>query len=478
MKLGLRIFFCYLIIFILCFSYPLFWVMDTMRTRYLEGIEDPLVDQANILAEIVSTQMARHNFNPLDLNALFERVYHRPLKGRIYSLTKESVDLEVYITDAEGKVVFHSVDQNEIGKDYTHWRDVGLTLEGHYGARTTLADPDDPMSTVLYVAAPIILNNRIEGVLAVAKPTTNINRFLKAAKPRIMTVVGVAGLVAIIMSYLTALWITRPIKRLTSYADAIRAGKRSDFPRLDRTEIGDLGRSLQRMQERLEGKAYVEEYVQKLTHEVKSPLSAIRGAAELLEEDMPEDRKKRFLTNIRTEAGRIQTIVDRMLELVALEFKKQLNKREPVNISAGIKTVLESKRPMLISKKIVVSSEIDTSIDIAGDAFLLHQAFSNLIQNAIDFSEVGGSIRIRAEVEADQTCIMVEDNGSVIPQYAIEKIFDKFYSLQRPDSGKKSTGLGLNLVQEVAQLHGGYVHLTNLAPTGVCAKFSVPHNNR
>ena len=106
------------------------------------------------------------------------------------------------------------------------------------------------------------------------------------------------------------------------------------------------------MQESLEGKRYVEQYVQNLTHEIKSPLSAIRGAAELLEERMKPERRARFLANINNEANRIQDIVDRMLELSELETRETLNKKERIALTSLVKAVLESKRPMLSKKGI------------------------------------------------------------------------------------------------------------------------------
>jgi two-component system sensor histidine kinase CreC len=469
MKLGLRIFGIYLVIFLLCFSYPIGWVLDNMRTRYLEGVEDPLVDQANILAEIVGRQMAAGQFQAEVFLQYFQAVYDRKLETRIYHLTKDRVDLRVYLTDFRGRVVFDSLYPENVGADYSQWRDVLLTLQGRYGSRTTLSDPRDPKSSVLHVAAPVMVHGELAGVLSVAKPTTNINRFIRATKPKFLGVTAAAAAVAIILSYLAALWLARPIRRLTAYAEAIRAGRRVDFPLLDRTEIGDLGQALRKMQETLEGKDYVEQYVQKLTHEVKSPLSAIRGAAELLGEEMPPENRMRFLSNIRTETDRIQTIVDRMLELADLEFKKQLTHRRRVNVSALVKTVLESKHPLLTAKHIMVNADIAPHLDIQGDPFLLHQALANLVQNAIDFSSGQGAITLHVEENADQIALVVEDDGAHIPAYALDKIFDKFFSLQRPDSGRKSTGLGLNLVKEVAELHQGSIRLENLHPEGVRA---------
>jgi two-component system sensor histidine kinase CreC len=268
--------------------------------------------------------------------------------------------------------------------------------------------------------------------------------------------------------------VTRPIKRLTRYADDIRQGKRVEFPRLDRSEIGEMGHAFAKMQETLEGKKYVEQYVQKLTHEVKSPLSAIRGAAELLEENMPPDQRARFLTNIRHEANRIQQIVDRMLELSALENQKILKKMERFSFSSLIKTVIESKQAIVSKKNVTVVNQVPDDILVKGDRFLLHQALSNLVQNAIDFSPPGSQIKLIGRVEISKFYITVEDSGSGIPDYATAKIFDKFFSLRRPDNGKKSTGLGLNFVKEVAILHNGEIKLENRTQRGVQATLMIP----
>jgi two-component system sensor histidine kinase CreC len=469
MKLGLRIFGCYLLIFLFCFSYPIFWVSNNIRTRYLEGIEDPLVDQANILAEIVGEKMSAGEFEPAEFWEIFQRVYARELKSRIYSIKKDRVDLFIYITDANGKVIFDSHNPDNIGRDFNKWRDVQFTLNNQYGARTTLENPRDDSASILYVGAPIIIDHKITGVLTVAKPTTNINSFIRAAKPRFIGVVVMAILAVIVLSYLAAYWMVRPIKSLTNYAETIRVGQRPPLPPLGRTEIGDLGRALKRMQIALEGKAYIEQYVQKLTHEVKSPLSAIRGAAELLEEEVPADRRERFLTNIRTEANRIQTIVDRMLELAALESRHQPAKNELIPLQPLVNTVVESKTPLLTQKQLSYEISIADKSNLQGDPFLLHQALANLIQNAIDFSTPGGKIRIYNRLDPKKIALVVEDNGAGIPPYAQKKIFDKFFSLQRPSGGRKSTGLGLNLVKEVAQLHGGDIYLENIHPKGVRA---------
>ncbi|UCE52644.1 MAG: two-component system sensor histidine kinase CreC [Desulfobacterales bacterium] len=474
MRLGTRIFFCYLIIFIICFSYPINWVLDNLRNRYLEGVEEPLVDHANILAAMVAGDMEANQFDPEKWYQAFETACSRSLSARIYNLVKSDVDMRIYITDATGKIIFDSKNKQNVGSDYSNWRDVHLTLKGKYGARFTAEDSEDPTSKVLYVAAPLRVNGNIAGVLTVAKPTTSINNFLKNAKPQIFKVGVLAAGLAILLSYFVSRWITRPIQRLTRYANDISQGKRAAFPKLDHSEIGEMGQAFAKMQETLEGKKYVEQYVQKLTHEVKSPLSAIRGAAELLEEKMPPEQRARFLSNIRHEANRIQKIVDRMLELSALENQKILTKKELISAASLIKNALESKRAILSKKQLHLELQVPDHIILHGDSLLLHQALANLIQNAIDFSPANSQIKLLGQVADRMLNIIVEDSGSGIPDFAMTKVFDKFFSLQRPDSGEKSTGLGLNFVKEVAILHNGDVILQKRAEGGVRATLMLP----
>lgn len=474
MKLAARIFFAYLLISVICFSYPVSRFVKDLRMFFLESVEDPLADHATLLASIVGTQMEAKRFKPEDLYRAFSDTYSRTLTAQIYGFPKTCVDLRVYITDASGKVIFDSQGRENIGADYSTWRDVSRTLSGEYGTRTTRKDPKDPTTSVLYVAAPILVHGETAGVLTVAKPTTNINAFMQREKPRILRLWYLAAALAILLSFLVSLWLTHPIKRLTRYANDVRDGKRAKLPSMGHSELRDMGLALENMREALEGKKYVEQYVQTLTHEIKSPLSAIRGAAELLDEQMPPEKRERFLSNIRTEANRIQDLVDRMLKLSELEARKTLQNVESVSLTALVDTVLESFEPILSRKRLDVVCRLTGDLTVQGDPFLLHQAISNIIQNAIDFSPAGGRIGIAAQVEKGTLSLTVDDEGPGIPGYCRERVFDRFFSLQRPDTGKKSTGLGLNFVKEVATLHGGEILLENLPERGMCAIFSLP----
>ena len=234
------------------------------------------------------------------------------------------------------------------------------------------------------------------------------------------------------------------------------------------------------LRDALVGHNYVADYVQTLTHEVKSPLSAIRGAAELLQEDgMPPAERSRFLANITREAGRIQEIVDRMMELTALEARRTLDKAEAVPVFPLLQAQVAAAQDAAASRGIALElhaeGEDSQAARVLGDPFLLRRAVANLLDNAVDFSPDGGVVRMALIVTARQVCIHIQDQGPGIPPYAQAKVFEKFYSLARPHTHKKSTGLGLSFINEIASLHRGRIELANSASgQGAHATLSLP----
>lgn len=475
MKLGAVVFLAYLVILVVCFWYPLRQISNELRTAYLESAEEPLVDTANVLAAIVGQTAERGKFNADNFYQVFDEARGRDVAAQIYEMRKDKVDLSVYITDAKGIVVFDSDNRDTIGQDFSEWRDVARTLRGEYGARVR-RDSDDPNgATALYVAAPIRVAGKIAGVLTVIKPTINISTFRASALPHIFKITAVSLAAAVLLSLGVSIWVTQQVNRLTHYANDVREGLRVPFPRLAPTELKTMGTAFEKMREALAGQAYVKQYVETLTHEIKSPISAIRGAAELLEDPaMAPEKRAHFLSNIQNETRRIQELVDRMLKLSELEVRRELGPKATVGLSALAQTIVERAETALLKKRLTVDIRIPDDVTVAGDPMVLHLAVSNLVQNAIDFSPVGGRIGISAARLANQIELYVDDEGPGIPEFAYSRLFEKFFSLERPDTGRKSTGLGLNFVKEAAALHGGSIDVNNLPGRGLRARLVLP----
>src|SRR5262245_54722560 len=355
MKLGVVLFVAHVVILTLCFSYPLEQIGSRLRVAYLESAEEPLVDTANILAAFIGQAMERGNFSPSELYRIFEDARARKVEAQIYEMRKDQVDLTVYITDTKGVVLFDSDNRENIGQDFSQWRDVKLTLEGKYGARIR-RDPTAPSATAaLYVAAPIRVSGQLAGVLTVIKPTTNIAAFLDAATPRWFSMGALSIVAALILGLAVSMWVNQQVGRLTAYANNVREGRRVLFPKLADTELKTMGIAFEKMREALAGRAYVERYVEALTHEIKSPISAIRGAAEIMEDvSITPEQRARFLANIHGETVRIQELVDRMLKLTELEARRALGSRAPVELATLVRTIVEGVEPALAKKQLHV----------------------------------------------------------------------------------------------------------------------------
>ncbi|WP_301399162.1 ATP-binding protein, partial [Enterococcus spodopteracolus] len=171
--------------------------------------------------------------------------------------------------------------------------------------------------------------------------------------------------------------------------------------------------------------------------ELKSPLAAIRGAAEILREHPPQPVAIRFTENILAQNGRMQRLVEKLLHQAKLENRLEIA-FVPVEMSVLFQQLQEERSAVAAAKALNLVFEANDAV-VAGDKELLAQAVGNLLDNAIDFTPAGGNIVLRAAEEADKIVITVSDSGAGIPDYALPRIFERFYSLPR-GNGQKSSG--------------------------------------
>jgi two-component system sensor histidine kinase CreC len=392
----------------------------------------------------------------------------------IWGISKDGVTHRIYITDATGRVLLDSTG-SDVGKDYSRWNDVARTLRGQYGARTTEEIPGDERSTVMYVAAPVRDGERIIGVVTVAKPNRSVQPFIERAQQRLGALAGAFIAVALLIGALLSWWLSRTIRRLTDYADAVTAGGRLEVPNLPGRELTQLAKALESMRSQLEGKAYVERYVQTLTHELKSPVAAIQGASELLLGEIPPAQRARLLENIQVEALRLQSMSERLLNLAQVEQRRALEEDSAIALGPLTQELIDSRLPQVAQRGVSMTNGVSSQAIVRGERFLVRQALANLIDNALDFTPRGGQITVSAlaDAPAGRFTVAVFNQGEPIPDYALTRVTERFYSLPRPASGRKSTGLGLNFVQEVAQLHGGAFSISNV-DGGVRATLTLP----
>ena len=447
--------------------------MQEIKPGLRQSAEESLVDIANLLAELVAEDVKNNNINAGHLATAVKAFQGRKFNATIWNITKQQTNLQFYITDDDGIVLFDSTGRN-LGSDFSEWNDVYLTLRGEYGARSTLADPTNKSSSVMHVAAPILDQDKIIGVVSVRKSNLSIQPFFEAAQDNLTRKGGLLLLFSLTAGLILSFWLSGSIRKLAEYANAVRHGKNVSPPEVYGTELKQLATSMAAMKEELEGKKYIEQYVHTLAHQLKTPIASIQGAAELLNEEMPVMQRQRFFYNIRQEAERLQQIVQYMLSLAAIESRQQLDSKQTVALKPLTDEIIQSQLAAIGDKSLTINNHLADSLKITGDRFLLQQAFLNLLDNAIGFSPVRGAITISSESENTTVTVNITDEGPGIPEFAEGRLFERFYSLPKPNRKQKGSGLGLCFVKEIARLHGGDIQLSNRHPQGVTARFRLP----
>lgn len=473
MRIGLRIFLGYFAIVALAAVLLSRVFVAEVKPGVRQAMEDTLVDMANVLAELAADDLVAGRIADGRFATRVRELGQRDLGAAIWGFPKRSTTTRIYVTDARGIVVFDSTGR-DVGRDYSRWNDVHRTLRGRYGARSSAEDPKDPDSTVMHVAAPVRDGaGRIVGVLTVAKPNRVIAPFIERSQAVVMRWGGVLLGVALLVGIAAAWWLSRQLALLRRYALAVTAGERAVLPRTA-GEFADLGHALDTMRHRLEGKQYVEHYVHALTHEMKSPLAAIHASAELLEQPMEEADRRRFAGTITSQTERLRSMIDRMLALAAVEHRQRLEAKRRIELPSLFDEVESDARTRLDARGQRLAVDTGGVHAVSGDAFLLRQALGNLVENASDFSADGAGIELVAARTGARIVLAVRDRGAGVPDFAQARVFERFYSLPRPDGSSRSSGLGLSFVAEVADLHGGRARLEARAGGGSDAVIELP----
>ncbi|MBN2771447.1 MAG: two-component system sensor histidine kinase CreC, partial [Spirochaetes bacterium] len=427
MNIKLRLVITFAVITGLGFYYIFDSIYNDIRPRYFETAEESMNDTVNILAAYLESNADENGVDLEQIKNLSSIIYKRRFKAKIYSHSKTEVDLQFYICDKTGRVIFDSDNNKRTGLDYSQWNDVYLALQGKYGARSTSTSPHS--EGLLYVSAPLRSGESIIGTVTVEKPKQSIIAFIRLAQRKVIILGIISFITFIAISVLLSFWITLPIKRLTHYVNSLALNRHVNVPKFSANEIRTLASTFEQVFRELDGKKYIESYINTLTHEIKSPLTSIKSAAELLTENMSDEQKHKFICNILRESSRIQSLIDKMLLLSSLENREELQKPELICADELINDVTSSLAPQAKNNTINFIADCPDRLFFRGEYFLIRHALLNLADNALKNSPSGSAICINCFKSSNNIIFNVRDHGNGIPDYAHKRLFEKFYSI-------------------------------------------------
>jgi two-component system sensor histidine kinase ChvG len=348
--------------------------------------------------------------------------------------------------------------------------EVRTALAGAPASYTRLRARDP--GVFLFVTDPVRESpgGRVVGAVYAARSTRPVMVELYRIRAGLVRVLCVAFFVTALVTLLLAWSISRPLGKLSRAAKRVAGGERNVvIPVGGGGEIAELGASFAAMKERLDARLrYIEGFAADVAHEFKSPLTSIRGAAELLGEgaaDEPEARG-RFLRNIELDVARLDRLVSRLLQLSRLEASREA--MAPVDVARLLARVTE--RASLPDRSIHLDDHAPVRTLLGREADL-EAALVNLLDNALRFSPAGRTVEVDTSGTPASLVVSVRDHGPGISPANLAKVFDRFFTT---DADKDGTGLGLAIVKTVVQAHGGTVRAESTPGEGATFVVTLP----
>jgi two-component system phosphate regulon sensor histidine kinase PhoR len=218
------------------------------------------------------------------------------------------------------------------------------------------------------------------------------------------------------------------------------------------------------------------DFVANVSHELRTPLTAIKGYAEALL-DEPDDAvaRQRFLDVIQRHAGRMERLVKDLLRLARLDARQEVLERGPTDVAGLLKGIIDDLASAIADKDLAVS--VDAGEDTSRlwvDGAKVHDIVRNLVENAVHYTQAGGSIQVQASAPDGMLTVVVADNGPGLPPEDLSRVFERFYRVDKSRGRPGGTGLGLAIVRHLTELHGGEVAVSNVPGGGARFQVTLP----
>jgi signal transduction histidine kinase len=366
----------------------------------------------------------------------------------------------IRLLDANGCVV--ATTRGDAERCLRGMPEVERALGGSYAAvlRARVSDEPPPaLSSLsrrgdqrLFIALPVSEKGRVIGVVRLSRTAESGLEWLWKNRLPFLGGAFVVVLLALLLSLVSASFIARPLERLARAASRVsssgRAWPERAVGRAPR-ELVVLGHALEAMANRLAARAeYVAEFAANVSHELKTPLTSIRGAAELLRDDwarMSEAQRQRFLANIQADAERTETLVGDLLRLARIESTETVAPAETVELG-----VLGRELALRYPEHVALEIEApEGTVSIPREQAA--SALGNLVDNALRYRREA-PVRVRLSARGGRFVAEVEDDGPGISAANLPRVFERFFTTERDRGG---TGLGLAIVRAIAESRGG-----------------------
>ena len=317
----------------------------------------------------------------------------------------------------------------------------------------------------------VSLNDKNKGYIVVSEVANDILLAVEERQNFILRTVFSIALVILIFSVFLNKYILKPIRSLVLYTKAIKEKDvkidKHEKYFLRKDEVGQLSRSLNEMTEELYKRINIAEtFSSDLAHEIRNPLTSLKGASEILDDTLDSEKRKKLIKVISHDVERIERLITDYSQMLKDEASLSRAKMEKIDLSNVVNSVVEDFNSDLSNLNKNIEIKINSNnlngkkLNILGVESKLEQIIANLLDNAISFSPSNSKIEVIYGIKKQQIQLIIEDEGSGFNEKNINKVFDRFYS-NRPEKFGEHSGLGLNIVKNIVELHGGSIMVSN-----------------
>ena len=476
----------------LLFNLTVFSVLGLFTIIYLEAIQPNLVKERTINHKVIisntvdnferlSIDYSKNGIRTFLLSARFlfqslDRVQFYDLMGNLIGDTN-ILDLDQSVFSRSDFIIEETLD----GKSKTPQIEERLEKEEKDNFKEIILNQysDEPITLAetiknnffVSTLSKVKINNESIGFIVVSEQANDIVIAVKERKAFIIRTMIAVAIVILIFSLFLNKYILKPIGLLVKFSDAIKKKSNQNidikkiFVRDD--EIGKLTLSIDEMTKELQQRTNrAENFSNDLAHEIRNPLASLKSASELLDKTTEKDESEKLLKIINHDAERIERLITDYSQMLKDEASLSREKMSKINLIEIINSVVEDFKQDLINQSqkidITVVDKVNSNNGyyIFGISNRLEQVIANLLDNSISFSQNNQTIEISLEETSNNILMTIKDEGLGFSETSPQKIFKRFYS-NRPKSFGKHSGLGLNIVKNIVELHKGTIAASN-----------------
>jgi len=408
------------------------------------------------------------------------------LQQHAQELSKE-LGLQITILDDTGQLLASSTTAPAANNRYAEQPEIRDALKYGFGQSTQL---DEQTGRILkHVAVKVERSGRPLGVVRLSVPLAELQLEVQLIYRVVLLGAAAAIVLGVIAAYFLSRRISSPIRQMQRTAERIARGDLSQRISIkSQDELGELAKALNTMADELQQKMqHLErmnrirtDFVANVSHELKTPLTLIKGYVETLEDRALEDpvKVRRFVRIIREHADRLGNIVEDLLTLSELEQSHGRIQKQPFDLKKLIEDVILGFGHAIEDKhhRLEIIAQGD-NFEISADRDKIEQLFVNLIDNAIKYTNEHGQITIRLDGRAEEICVSVQDNGIGIPRKDLDRVFERFYRVDKARSRRLGgTGLGLGIAKHIVLAHHGDIRLESQLGRGTTVHVTLPRN--